>query len=169
MKKFGLTVLLGAVFSFIVLLGAVQAADKMAFVDLSRIFAEYNKTKDYDKVLGDKETTYNSEREKKIEDVKKFQEKMNLLSEKQKEKKKKELESKIKDLQDYDRQKTMDLRKDQDEKMKEILKDIEEAVRKYAEKEGCSLVFNDRVLIYQSKSLDITSDIIKILNKDYRK
>ena len=33
------------------LFGQAYAADKFAYVDLSKIFAEYNKTKDYDKVL----------------------------------------------------------------------------------------------------------------------
>lgn len=53
--------------------------------------------------------------------------------------------------------------------MKEILKDIEETVKKYAEKEGYTFVFNDRVLVYQDKSYDITSKIIDILNKAYKK
>ncbi|MBU2258780.1 MAG: OmpH family outer membrane protein, partial [Candidatus Omnitrophica bacterium] len=38
--------------------------------------------------------------------------------------------------------------------------------KQYSEKEGYTLVFNDRVLIYQSKNLDITDEVIKILNKD---
>ena len=56
------------------------------------------------------------------------------------------------------------MRKEQDERMKEILKDIEQAVKQYSEKEGYTLVFNDRVLVYQTKSMDITTQIIAILN-----
>jgi len=153
----------------VVLLGVAQAAEKIGYVDLSRIFGEYNKTKDYDKVLGDKETGYGSERDKKVDEVKKLQERLNLLSDKEKEKKKTELETKVKDLQEFDKQKTTDLRKEQDDKMKEILKDIEGAVKTYAEKEGYTMVFNDRVLIYQSKSLDITDKVVEILNKSYKK
>jgi Skp family chaperone for outer membrane proteins len=145
------------------------AADKFAYIDLSRTFSEYGKTKDYDKVLTDKEGAYSGEREKKVNDIKQFQDKMNLLSDKEKETKKGDLENKIKTLQDYDRQKQTDLRKEQDEKMKEILKDIEEAVKQYSEKEGYTFVFNDRVLVYQNKSLDITDKIIEIINKGYKK
>jgi outer membrane protein len=94
---------------------------------------------------------------------------LNLLSDKEKDAKKSDLDSRVKSFQDYDRQKQTDLRKDQDEKMKEILKDIEEAVKQYAEKEGYTLVFNDRVLVYQNKSLDITDKIVDILNKNYKK
>ena len=157
------------IFSLVIFFSSAQAADKFAYVDLSRIFSEYGKTKDYDKTLGDKEGLYTAERDKKVNEVKQFQDKMNLLSEKEKEAKKADIETKVKTLQDFDRQKQADLRKEQDERMKEILKDIEEAVKKYSEKEGFILVFNDRVLVYQDKTLDITDKILEILNKQYKK
>jgi len=163
------TVFLCAVFMLIVMLTSANAADKFGYVDLSRAFSEYSKTKDYDKTLNDKQDVYDKEREKKVNDVKQLQDKMNLLSDKEKEAQKPQLEDKIKALQDFDRQQQTDLRKEQDEKMKEILKDIEGAVKTYAEKEGYTMVFNDRVLVYQNKSLDITDKIMVILNKGYKR
>lgn len=157
------------VFGLIILEGSCYAAEKLAYVDLSRLFSEYNKTKDYDKVLGDKQTTVETEWEKKAGEVKQLQDKMNLLSEKEKESKKTDLENRVKSLKEFERQKQADLRKEQDEKMKEILKDIENTVKQYAEKEGYDLVFNDRVLVYQTKAMDITDKIIGMLNKDYKK
>jgi len=168
MKKIALY-FLAVVLTVLLIKTNVFAADKLGFVDLSRIFSEYSKTKDYDKVLGDKEQAYNAERDKRVAEIKSFQEKMNLLSDKEKEAKKTELDNKVKAVTDYDRQQQTDLRKDQDEKMKEILKDIEEAVKQYSEKEGYTLVFNDRVLVYQSKTLDITDRIVEILNKTPKK
>lgn len=156
-------------FSLSMLVEASFAADKFAYVDLSRIFSEYNKTKDYDKVLGDKENIYGAEREKRVNEIKQFQDKLNLLSDKEKEAKKTELETKVKSFQDYDRQKQTDLRKEQDEKMKDILKDIDDAIKEYSKKEGYTLVFNDRILVYQNKNLDITERIVDILNKSYKK
>jgi Skp family chaperone for outer membrane proteins len=160
---------LGVFFGLVCLVGSAAAADKLGYVDLSRTFSEYGKTKDYDKVLGEKQTAYTTERDKKVAEVRQLQEKMSLLSEKEKEAKKGDLENKVKDLQEYDRQKQTDLRKDQDEKMKEILKDIEDAVKQQAEKDGYTMVFNDRVLVYQNKSMDITDKIIEILNKGGKK
>lgn len=168
MKK--AVLLLGAMISALFFfIGTAQAADKFAYVDLSRSFSEYQKTKDFDKVLTDKGETYGAEKEKKIAEIKQFQDKMNILNEKEKTAKKKEMEDKIKSFEEVDRQKRTDLAKEQDEKMREILKDIEEAVKKYAEKEGYTMVFNDRVLVYQIKSLDITGQVIDILNKGYAK
>ena len=146
-----------------------RAEEKFAYVDLSRIFAEYNKTKDFDKVLTDKENVYSSEREKKVTAIKGFQAKVNLFTDNEKEPKRPALESKVKNLQEYDRQKQTDLRKEQDEKMKEILKDIEETVKKYSEKEGYTFVFNDRVLVYQDKKFDITDKVVELLNKGYKR
>lgn len=160
---------LAGIFFILNMAGLASAADKLAYVDLSRLFSEYKKTADYDKVLTEKEGAYNTERETRVGDIKQMQDKMNLLSDKEKQEKKAELESKIKVLQDFDRQKTTDLRKDQDEKMKEILKDIEAAVKQYAEKEGYTIVFNDRVLVYQTKNMDITDKVVEILNKGYKK
>ena len=143
----------------------VFAAEKFAYVNLGRIFSEYSKTKDYDKTLGDKEAVYTTEREKKLNEIKQFQDKINLLSEKEKEAKKADLENKIKTLQDFDRNQQTELRKEQGEKLKEISKDIEDAIKQYSEKEGYTFVFDDRVLVYQGKGLDITDKVIEILGK----
>jgi len=148
---------------------AAFAADKLGYVDLSRIFSEYGKTKEYDKSLNEKQSAYEAERDKKVTEIKQFQDKINLLSDKEKENKRPEMENKIKALQEYDRQKQTDLRKEQDERMKEILKDIEETVKQFAEKEGYTLILNDRVLVYQVKSMDITDPIVELLNKAYKK
>ena len=164
MKKLAV-VLCGTFFSLFVLTGLAMAADKFAYIDLSRTFSEYNKTKGYDKTLSDREKAYTDERDKKVADLKAFQDKLSLLSDKEREAKGADLQAKVKEFQDSDRQKQAVLRKEQDEKMKEILKDIEEAVKKYSEKEGYTLVFNDRVLVYQTKSMDITNQIIAVLNK----
>ncbi|OGX41065.1 MAG: hypothetical protein A2984_03345 [Omnitrophica WOR_2 bacterium RIFCSPLOWO2_01_FULL_41_12] len=157
------------VFGLLILVNTGLAADKFGYVDLSRIFSEYQKTKDYDKNLQEKTSAYEGEREKKANEVKQLQDKINLLSDKEKEGKKPELEKKIKAFQEYDRQQQTDLRKEQDEKMKEILKDIDDSVKKYAQAQSYTLVFNDRVLVYQDKSLDISDKIIVDLNKGYKK
>jgi len=157
-------ILSGVIIGLALFVGSAQAADKFGYIDLSRTFSEYNKTKGYDKTLSDKEKTYTEERDKKVADLKAFQDKLTLLNDKEREAKAAELQAKVKDFQDYDRQKQDTLRKEQDVRMKEILKDIEEAVKKYSEKEGYTLVLNDRVLVYQTKSMDITSQVIAILN-----
>ncbi|MFA5362461.1 MAG: OmpH family outer membrane protein [Candidatus Omnitrophota bacterium] len=154
-----------AVIGLTFVLSAADAADKFGYVDLRKVFSEYGKTKDYDKVLTEKQKTYENEREKKVNEIKTFQDNMNLLNDKEKEAKKGDLEAKVKALQEYDRAKQTDLRKEQNDKMQEILKDLEDTVKQYAAKEGYTMVFNESVLVYEDKSLDITDKIVGIINK----
>ena len=144
---------------------SAHAAEKLAYVDLSKIFSEYKKTQEYDETLSGKEEAYTKTRDAKVDEIKKFQDKLSLLSEDERDKKSKELEGKIRTLREFDTKKQRELRQEQDTKMKEILKDIEDTVKKYAEQNGITMVLNDRVLIYQTKSLDITDKIISLLNK----
>ena len=146
-----------------------QAADKFGYINLSRIFSEYPKTKDYDKLLTDKETAYTADVDKKAAEIKQFGDKFNLLSDKEKQAKKGELESKIKGFKDYKRQKEADLRKDLTDKKGEIIKDIETVIKQYSEKEGFTLVFNEVGAVYNAKSTDITDKVLEILNKGYKK
>ena len=68
MKK--LTSVLFILTAILFLTGSLQAAEKLAYIDLSRTFNEYNKTKDYDKKLTDKESSYISERDKRVGEFK---------------------------------------------------------------------------------------------------
>jgi Skp family chaperone for outer membrane proteins len=162
-------VLVMAIIGLVLFAGSALAADKLGYIDLSRTFSEYSKTKGYDKTLSDKEKVYTDERDKKVADLKAFQDKLSLLNDKEREAKGVELAAKVKEFQDTDRAKQADLKKEQDERMKEILKDIEDAVKKYSEKEGYTLVFNDRVLVYQTKTMEITDPVIAILNASGKK
>ena len=47
-------VFFGTIFSLALFTGFAQAADKLGYIDLSRAFSEYTKTKGYDKTLSDK-------------------------------------------------------------------------------------------------------------------
>ena len=145
------------------------AADKFAYVSMERIANGYLKAKEYTKILNDKETAYTAEIDKKRDEVKQFQDKINLLSDKEKEAKKTELEAKFNALQELVRQKQADYRKETFDKTMEISKDIKDTISKYAKKEGYTLVFDAAALVYQLESMDITDEIIDILNKSYKK
>jgi len=75
--------------------GSTMAADKFAYVDLTRAFSEYTKTKDYDKALGEKQSAYEQEREKLVNEVKALEDKMKLLSDKEKNAKKMSLKTRL--------------------------------------------------------------------------
>lgn len=157
------------IFSLIIMVSGVDAAEKFASVSMERIANGYLKAKEYTKNIDGKEAAYNAEINKKRDEVKQFQDKMNLLSDKEKEAKKAELASKFNDLQELVRQKQADFRKETFDKTMEISKDIKNTISDYAKKEGYTLVFDAAALAYQLEGMDITEKIIEILNKNYKK
>lgn len=166
-----LKIILGVVLITGLWLGRLHAQDlgKVAYVDLSRLFDEYQKTKDYDQQLTGKQKVKQEERDKKIAEIKDLQAKLALLNDKEKEKVQAQLDSKVKSLQEFDQEATADLRKQRDDLVREILKDIEKTVKEYAQKEKYNLIFNDRILLYGDEGYDITQPLIKILNEKFKK
>lgn len=145
------------------------ALDKIGYVDLGKLFDEYQKTKDFDKDLEKKATGYEKERDAKISELKQLQDKLNLLSDKEKEKKQKELDEKRTSAQDFILAKKDELLKERDDRAKDIIKDIEAAVSQCAQRDGYTMVLNDRALIYNNKANDLTSKALEILQTNYKK
>ncbi|HOX53914.1 MAG: OmpH family outer membrane protein [Candidatus Omnitrophica bacterium] len=148
------------------LLGTVYAQEqKFAYVDMFKIFNEYKKTEKYDKKLQDDKNAKTKEREKSVDEIKKLQEKLSIVSKEEKDKTQKDLEDKIKVLQQFENQATMELSKEYNNMREEIVNEIKKAIKEYAEKNNITFVFQDLALAYINPSLNITDQIIKILNE----
>ena len=142
-----------------------MAADmKYGYVDLSRLFDEYHKTKEFDKELEGKSKLFEDERNGKIEKIREEQGKLALLAEDKRTQKEQEIETLKADLLEFDRQKKADLTKERNEIIREILLEIEKEVSDYAKENKYDLILNDRVLIYGKEDVNLTEDILKILN-----
>ncbi|MDO8581085.1 MAG: OmpH family outer membrane protein [Candidatus Omnitrophota bacterium] len=153
--------------SFVFLLTSMslaQQAGKIAYVNLSRLFDEYSKTKEYDKVLESKHADFEKQRNTKIEQIREAQGKLALLKEDKKAELDQGIEKMKADLLEYDRQQKQDLTKDRNEKIREILLEIEKIVSTYAKEQNYDYILNDRVLIYGNPAQDKTEDVLKILN-----
>lgn len=155
-------------FAFFGLSMNAYAVGKMAYVDLSSTFDKYEKTKVYDEALASVQSAKEKELELVSNEIKSLEDKMALLSEKEKTAKQTELEEKKKKLNQMSQEIALDLRKERDEKLKEILQDIEKVIQGYAQKNGYDFIFNDRVLLYGAASADITQDVIDLLNGGYK-
>ena len=142
---------------------------KVGYVDLSKVFDEYGKTKEYDAVLEKKHTEYEDARNKKLDKIREAQGKLALLKEDEKAKLQESIDKDKADLLEFDRQQQTDLKKQRDEKVREILLEIEKIVHDFAEKEKYALILNDRVLIYGDKTMDLTEKVLKLLNDTTKK
>ena len=169
MKNF-LTISLISVFLFCVSSIAIaENSGKIGYIDLSKSFDEYQKTKDFDKELEKKGDMKQGEREKLVQDVRKMREELELMNKSAREKKEADIEAKIKSLQEFDQEAKTDLTKERDNMVKDILKEMSDVIKEYGQKNGYSIILNDRVLLYGDSGMDLTNEIIKILNEKYNK
>lgn len=150
-------------------LPASAAGEKIGYVDLARVFDEYQKTKAFDKSLEIKGAQKQTERDKMVNEVKRLRDEAELLGAKAKDEKQAAIDEKIKALQDFDRNARDTLRKERDSMVRDILKEIETVIQDFGKSQGYSFVFNDRVLVYKSEGGDLTNSIIKALNDSYAK
>ena len=142
---------------------------KIAYVDLSRLFDNYQKTKEYDVVLQKESEGFQKDRDAMISKIRDAQGKLALLKEDEKAKVNADIEKQKGDLIQYDKQKRTELAKKRDDKVREILLEIEKIVSDIAQKEGYDYILNDRVLIYGDKTQNITDRVLKTLNDGYKK
>lgn len=139
--------------------------NKIGFVDLSRLFDEYHKTKEYDKVLEGQQKDFQDKQQAKIDKIREEQDKLSILADDKKAKAEEEIEKLKAELMDFNREQQTELTKVRNEKIREILLEIEKVVSTYAEKENFTVILNDRVLIYGNQAINVTEPILNMLNE----
>ena len=166
MKKIFTFILLGIFLSAGL---AFAQSGKIGYVDLSRTFDEYQKTKEFDKDLETKGNVKQEQREKLVKDIRKMRDEIELLNEKNRKKKEEDIEAGIRSLQQFDQDAKTALTKERDDMVREILREINQVIQEYGEQNGYSIILNDRVLLYGDKTEELTENIIKTLNDSYKK
>ena len=165
MKK--LTIFIIVAFFLCMTTSGVYAADggKIGYVDLSRLFDEYHKTKKYDKVLETQHSQLEKVGKEKIEKIQESESKLALLKEDQRKVVEGEIEVLKGEAQEFVREGQSNLTKERNERIREILLEIEKIVSDFAEKKDYDIILNDRVLIYGDPAQNLTEEILTILNK----
>ena len=162
-------VMIGALIFFFLYVGFFSLCSaeemKVGTVDLSRAFDAFQKTKDAEKTLETEAGKKKEERDKRIEEVKKLKAELDLLNEKGKAEKQALIDQKIKELQQFEQEVQGSLRREKDRAIQEILKEIDGVIQTYAGDHGYTFLLNDRALLYRSQGLDVTDEIVAILNK----
>lgn len=148
---------------------AAAENEKLAYVDIAKIFDSYQKTKDKDKVLQDAGKKKEDERQGLVESVRQMKDEMALLTDEAKAKKEEAMEVKVRELQDFDRSAKRELGEQRSKAVREIFKDIDDTVRTYGERKGLDLILNERALLYHHAKYDATQEVLNELNKNYSK
>lgn len=142
---------------------------KIALVNLGKVFKEYEATKVSESELEKAASTKQQEREKKVGEIRDMRDEMALLNEETREQRRQTMEERLRDLAGFDESAKESLRDKRDEVLQKILDEIERVVTAYAKQNGFDLILSDRAVLYGVDAMDITDEIIKILNQQYGK
>ena len=145
------------------------AAEKIATVDIGKIFDEYEKTKKYDQQFQTEGKSKQEERDAIVHEVRRLREETSLLSEEAKQGKQDSIETKLKELDTFDGDTRKTLGEKRNQAVREVFQDIETVIAQYGERKGYDVIFNDRALLYKNKQYDVTADVLRELNDSYRK
>ncbi|HTL48185.1 MAG TPA: OmpH family outer membrane protein [Verrucomicrobiae bacterium] len=139
------------------------------YVDVAVLFDEYQKTKDNDEVLKNLGQSKEQERDTLVNEVRAIKDEMVLLNDDAKTAKQEALDEKIRKLQDFDQSAKRELGEKRNKLVREIFKDIDDTVQRFGERKGYDMILNERALLYRNPKLDVTQEILKELNKGYKK
>ncbi|MFA5146690.1 MAG: OmpH family outer membrane protein [Candidatus Omnitrophota bacterium] len=162
-----LTVALFAIAAFTSGLARVACAAelKIAYVDMGKVFSDYNKTKDAEKVMEEKTKVKEGERKTLVDELRKLKDEQALLSEKAKAEKQTIIDEKVKNLQEFDRKARDELIKERNDKLGTLVKDMEKVIEDYAKESGYDFIVDSRILLYGKEQYEVTAEILKRLNK----
>ena len=151
-----------SIFSFNALAKDVK---KIGVVDAAKVFDKYHKTTEADKKLEKISKAKKAEADKLVKEINKLKDEIQLLSKDARDVKEKAFNDKKRALQDFDRETRLELNRERDDILKDILEEVSETIADYGKKQGYDLVLDNRVILYSDESLDISENVIKVLNK----
>ena len=160
-------------FLFLIFSNYSYAEEKFVYLDVNFLLTESESGKYINNELN-KINDNNIEEFKKIENSIKTQEdnllkQKNILKEEEFNSKLKKLREKYKSYQELKKKKNNDLKKLRDDAVNQILKIINDVLTQYSTKNNISLVIEKKNVIIGKTELDITKDILNILNKKIKK
>ena len=146
---------------------AAAAELKLGYVNLAKLFDEYQRTKESEHMLEQKGGQKEAQLKAQAEELKKMRDSLELLNAQAREAKLKEIEEKSDAFQQLKTRTERDLVRQRNEMAKTILDEIERTVTDYAKANGFSLIVDQRSLLYGQDSYDLTDDLLKVLNQRY--
>lgn len=137
---------------------------KMAYVDLDKVFEEYNKTKDAYKALDNKLKDKELERKKMVDEIRRLKDEFELLSDKGKEEKQATIDEKMNALSEFDRKAKDEFKKERVNAIREISNEIDIVIQDFGKTQGYDYIFSSRAFVFSKDEYDITEEIVKTLN-----
>lgn len=139
---------------------------KIGYVDFEKVFNEYHKTKEGNEILNKEKAAKEDEGKKMVDAVNKMRQEAELLSQEAKKKKEEQIKEKIRELREFSEITRRDLLKKRNDMWKTIFDEIRTVVQEKGKKEGYTVIFDDKALLYKLDGMDLTDEVIQSLNKE---
>ena len=166
-------IILKVLFLFIFLFSSVSAEQKIAFLDIQKILSKSKSGNFLDtslkKLQDDKLIEFKSKKENLQNDEKKLIAKKNILEESKFEEQIKDLKTKIINFNNERKIFTAELNKKKINGTNQILKTLDPILNDYASKNSISLILQKKNILLGENSIDITDDILKLLDNKIKK
>lgn len=143
---------------------AFAAEYKIGYVNIGKLFDEYERTKQNDAALEKQGKNKEAELEARVNDLKKMRQNLELLNDSAREAKAREIEERSDELQRFRKSAARELQRERDRIAREILRDIQRAIDDYAKANGFSLVMDQRGLVFAQPAYDVTAQVLQLLN-----
>tara|TARA_B100001540_G_C15771741_1_gene626672 strand:+ start:846 stop:1367 length:522 start_codon:yes stop_codon:yes gene_type:complete len=161
------------VFFFLIPLNFSYAQEKIVYLDINFLLSQSEVGKDVNNYLKKINEKNNNEFKKIESDIKKNEENIlkqkNILKKEDFEKKIADLRIKYQSYQEQKKNKNIELNKLRNNAGKKILKHINEILTNYSQSKSISMIIDKKNIIIGKTDLDVTNDILLLLNKKVQK
>ncbi len=169
-RMFQTGLLMSSLISLVALPSVLYAAKgEMAVVNVSKIFDEYEKTKEFDHQFQAEGRAKQEERDAIIHEIRRLKDEQSLLSDDQKKKKQEQIDQKLKELDSFDLELKRLIERKRNEAIRDVFKDIEGNIGRFGERKGFQMILNDRAVLYRGAAVDATQEVLNELNDSYHR
>jgi Skp family chaperone for outer membrane proteins len=133
---------------------------KIGYINLGKIFEGYKKVADSNAKLDKEKNAVKA----KLEEIQKLKDGFDTLSNEAKEERKNQMLAQQEEI----RKSTFGVRKEEDLILREILKDVENVSEEVKKKMKMTYIIDDRLIIAGPKEMDLTNDVLTLLNERYK-
>ena len=158
---------------FSILSSSIKAENVSYFIDFSKVLNQSKAGKDAQDLFKKKYNTDAEKFRKKEKSLREEESKIisqkKLLKKEEYQKKVEALRKKVADLQKEKQQSLNNIAKMKNKARQELLKALNPIIKEYMEQNKIRLVFDKKAILLGDSSLEITSQIIEILNKKLKK
>jgi Skp family chaperone for outer membrane proteins len=141
---------------------------KVGFVDMTRLFNEYYRTKTVTDEFDAKWNKAQEELDKRGDQIKELQDRLQDRSDALSDTQKAELEAEIKEAvraaTAYGEKRTRELRREKQQLERDLLEELQEQIKDYGTRKGYSMVFNENLLLHGAQTFDLTDEILRQVN-----